>query len=215
MNDSVTVSAPLMPMVVGHLARLQTGLDFINTLDLWPVSHDHLDSPASALDWLVEHDLMHREARLHLLAQYEASPASGLEMLRRLRRVRQAMRGVLVAAATRRAPDPSDLADMNRALRTHYIYELVPATDGVSLDHRHQGDPVDGAIARLAEAIARELIQGDTTRLRICENPQCHWVFKDTSRTGKRKWCSMSSCGNRAKVARHRARRKTQSPSPL
>ena len=215
MNDSVTVSAPLMPMVVGHLARLQTGLDFINTLDLWPVSHDHLDSPASALDWLVEHDLMHREARLHLLAQYEASPASGLEMLRRLRRVRQAMRGVLVAAATRRAPDPSDLADMNRALRTHYIYELVPATDGVSLDHRHQGDPVDGAIARLAEALARELIQGDTTRLRICENPQCHWVFKDTSRTGKRKWCSMSSCGNRAKVARHRARRKTQSPSPL
>ncbi len=79
MNESVTVSAPLMPMVVGHLARLQTGLDFINTLDLWPVSHDHLDSPASALDWLVEHDLMHREARGHLLAQYDASPANGLE----------------------------------------------------------------------------------------------------------------------------------------
>jgi predicted RNA-binding Zn ribbon-like protein len=202
-------------MVVGHLARLQTGLDFINTLDLWPVSHDHLDAPTSALDWLVDHDLMHREARIHLLAQYEASPAGGVEMLTRLRRVRQAMRGVLEAAATRRAPDPSDLADMNRALRTHYIYELVPATDGLSLDHRHQGDPVDGAIARLAEALARELIQGDTTRLRICENPQCHWVFKDTSRTGKRKWCSMSSCGNRAKVARHRARQKTQSPSPL
>ncbi len=215
MDESVTVSAPLMPMVVGHLARLQTGLDFINTLDLWPVSHDHLDSPASALDWLVDHDLMHREARIHLLAQYDASPASGLEMLSRLRRVRQAMRGVLEAAATRRAPDPSDLADMNRALRTHYIYELVPATDGVSLDHRHQGDPVDGAIARLAEAIARELIQSDTTRLRICENPRCHWLFKDTSRTGKRKWCSMSSCGNRAKVARHRARQRTQSPSPL
>ena len=137
MNESVTNSAPLMPMVVGHLARLQTGLDFINTLDLWPVSHDHLDSPTAALDWLVEHDLMHREARVHLLAQYEASPASALEMLSRLRRVRQAMRGVLEAAATRRAPDPSNLADINRALRPHYIYELVPATDGVSLDHRH------------------------------------------------------------------------------
>jgi predicted RNA-binding Zn ribbon-like protein len=214
-NDSVTVSMPLMPMVVGHLARLQTGLDFVNTLDLWPVSHDHLDSPATALDWLVEHDLMHREARVHLLAQYEASPATGLEMLGRIRRVRQAMRGVLEAAAARRAPDATDLDEINRALRTHYIYELLPATDGVSLDHRHQGDPVDGAMARLAESIARELIQGDTSRLRICENPQCHWVFKDTSRTGKRKWCSMSSCGNRAKVARHRARLRTQSPSPL
>ncbi len=211
MNDSVTVSMPLMPMVVGHLARLQTGLDFVNTLDLWPVSHDHLDSPATALDWLVEHDLMHREARVHLLAQYEASAATGLEMLGRIRRVRQAMRGVLEAAAARRAPDATDLDEINRALRTHYIYELLPATDGVSLDHRHQGDPVDGAMARLAESIARELIQGDTSRLRICENPQCHWVFKDTSRTGKRKWCSMRSCGNRAKVARHRARRKAVS----
>ncbi len=211
MNDSVTLSQPLMPMVVGHLARLQTGLDFVNTLDLWPVSHDHLDSPTAALDWLVEHDLMHREARLHLLAQYQASPAAGLEMLGRTRRVRQAMRGVLESAAARRAPDATDLDEMNRALRTHYIYELLPATDGVSLDHRHQGDPVDGAMARLAESIARELIQGDTSRLRICENPQCKWVFKDTSRTGKRKWCSMRSCGNRAKVARHRARRKAVS----
>ena len=208
MNDSVTASAPLMPMVTGHLARLQTGLDFVNTLDLWPVPHDHLDSPTAALDWLVEHDLMHREARLHLVAQYSASPASGTETLARLRRVRQAMRGVLEAAAAHQAPQAADLDEINRALRTHYIYELVPAPDGVSLDHRHQGDPVDGAIARLSESIARELIQGDTSRLRICENQQCRWVFKDTSRTGKRKWCSMSSCGNRAKVARHRARRK-------
>ncbi len=184
MNDSVTGSAPLMPMVTGHLATLQTGLDFVNTLDLWPVPHDHLDSPPDALDWLVEHDLMHREARFHLLAQYGASPASGTETLARLRRVRQAMRGVLEAAAAHRAPEAADIGEINRALRTHYIYELVPAPDGVSLDHRHQGD------------------------LRICENSQCRWVFKDTSRTGRRKWCSMSSCGNRAKVARHRARRK-------
>lgn len=207
-NESVTSSGDLMPVAVGHIARLQTGLDFVNTLDQWPVPHDHLESPPAALDWLVEHDLLHREARTHLLAQFATSPASGSEILTKLRRVRQAMRGVLEAAAERRAPEAADLQELNRTLRTHYIYELVPAPDGVSLDHRHQGDPVDGALARLAESIARELIQGETSRLRVCENPQCRWVFKDTSRTGKRKWCSMRSCGNRAKVARHRARRK-------
>lgn len=202
-----------MPFAVGHIAPLQTGLDFINTLDLWPVPHDHLETPPAALDWLVEHDLLHRESRTHLLAQFAANPAAGSEILAKLRRVRQAMRGVMEATANNRAPEVADLDEMNRTLRTHYIYELVPARDGVSLDHRHQGDPVDGALARLAESIARELIQGDTSRLRICENDQCRWVFKDTSRTGKRKWCSMRSCGNRAKVARHRARRKLTAPS--
>ena len=204
-----------MPVVAGHLATLTTGLDFINTNDLWPSPHDHLDSPEAALNWLVDHDLLHREARTHLLVQYQSAPAVGAEMLARLRRVRQAMRGVLEATANQQVPQAADLEEMNRALRTHYIYELVPAPDGVSLDHRHQGDPVDGAMARLAESIARELITGDTSRLRVCENTQCRWVFKDTSRTGKRKWCSMRSCGNRAKVARHRARRKQALPSAL
>jgi len=31
-------------------------------------------------------------------------------------------------------------------------------------------------------------------------------VFYDISRTGRRRWCDMATCGNRAKAARHRAR---------
>jgi predicted RNA-binding Zn ribbon-like protein len=67
---------------------------------------------------------------------------------------------------------------------------------------------VEGALARLAETIARELTQGDAERLRICANDECRWVFFDTSAGGRRKWCDMSTCGNRAKVARHRARQR-------
>src|SRR2546429_7484289 len=101
-----------MPMVTGHLARLQTGLDFVNTLDLWPVPHDHLDSPTAALDWLLEHDLMHREARLHPVAQYSASPASGTQTLAPLPRPRQAMRRVLEAPAAPPAPKAADLDEI-------------------------------------------------------------------------------------------------------
>jgi predicted RNA-binding Zn ribbon-like protein len=39
-------------------------------------------------------------------------------------------------------------------------------------------------------------------RLRSC--PRCGWLFLDTSRGGKRRWCSMQVCGNREKVSRHR-----------
>ncbi|MGO9207446.1 MAG: CGNR zinc finger domain-containing protein [Candidatus Limnocylindrales bacterium] len=31
-------------------------------------------------------------------------------------------------------------------------------------------------------------------------------MFYDASPTGRRRWCDMASCGNRAKAARHRVR---------
>ena len=45
-------------------------------------------------------------------------------------------------------------------------------------------------------------------RLKRCEGSRCALLFVDTSRSGRRRWCSMERCGNRAKVAAHRRRRK-------
>lgn len=39
-------------------------------------------------------------------------------------------------------------------------------------------------------------------RIRACG--RCGWLFLDSSRGGRRRWCSMSTCGNREKASRHR-----------
>jgi predicted RNA-binding Zn ribbon-like protein len=85
----------------------------------------------------------------------------------------------------------------------------VAAADGITLGHRHVGDGLDDALATLIEPVVREIASGRRDRLRICANETCRWVFFDESRTGKRRWCDMSTCGNRAKAARHRARLRT------
>jgi len=194
----------------GHQVDVETGLDFVNTLELEKgIPVDHFDSVQTALRWLRDHELLHDEMLAAELRQAAADPSAGDRTLARIRRVRGAMRELADATVDRRTPDQRQLDEVNRALRSPYTYYLVPAPDGVSLDHKHIGDPVDGAMARLAESIARELSQGHPERLRICANDECRWVFNDTSRTGRRKWCDMSTCGNRAKVARHRARKKT------
>jgi len=193
----------------GHQAPLEVGLDFVNTLENEKTGTvEHLRSPTDAVLWLRSHDLLHQHMVDDLLARTSADPAAGEQLMRRVRRVRAALRELLDATVERRPPDPNALREVNRALRTQYVYELVPASDGISLDHRHEGDPVDGALARLSETIARELTQGDAERMRICANDECRWVFFDTSAGGRRKWCDMSVCGNRAKVARHRARQR-------
>lgn len=46
----------------------------------------------------------------------------------------------------------------------------------------------------------------DPERVRRCANPECTLHFHDTSKTGRRRWCSMASCGNRLKARRHQDR---------
>lgn len=48
------------------------------------------------------------------------------------------------------------------------------------------------------------------TRLRQCAGDNCHLVFVDTSRPGRRRWCSMNRCGNRSKVSSFRTRNREE-----
>ena len=55
----------------------------------------------------------------------------------------------------------------------------------------------------VAESAADLLCYADLTLVKKCENPVCVLFFYDTSKNHSRRWCSMSVCGNRMKVAAH------------
>ena len=63
--------------------------------------------------------------------------------------------------------------------------------------------------APLAHSAATLFADVDRNRVRKCA--QCVLHFRDTSKKGTRRWCSMQLCGNRLKVAAYAARRRTQS----
>jgi hypothetical protein len=47
------------------------------------------------------------------------------------------------------------------------------------------------------------LLDEHPARVRKCANPDCPFWFLDTTRSGTRRWCSMTVCGNRLKARRH------------
>lgn len=55
-----------------------------------------------------------------------------------------------------------------------------------------------------------DLLRERPDRIRGCANEDCVLYFYDTSRGGRRQWCSMSGCGNRVKARRHYARVRAQ-----
>ncbi|NAZ86017.1 hypothetical protein GTR00_07895 [Kineococcus sp. T90] len=64
-----------------------------------------------------------------------------------------------------------------------------------------------GALDAVVEAVAAGVGTGAWGRLKLCASPDCRWAFRDTSRNGGGRWCSMEVCGNRHKTRTYRQRR--------
>src|SRR4029079_9886306 len=190
-----------------HDVDLEDTFDFLNTDDTengFPV--DKLPTLDDALAWFVDRGVIQVEGANRVRAQMSSNdPLMALD-LARFHAVRSALREVAHSIAEERAPETGALETVNRALHARQGIELVPGPDGCYVDDRHVGDPVDDALARLADPLVMELTAGHPERIKVCASDTCEWIFYDASRTSRRRWCDMATCGNRAKAARHRAR---------
>jgi len=130
---------------------------------------------------------------------------AGGEDLRTARSLREALYRLARARLQGEALPPADLELVNRlAAEPEPVPQLTP--DGL----RWLGGGVRARLAAVARA-AVELLGGEMgDRIRECGGDGCGILFVDASRARDRRWCSMAVCGNRAKVAEFR-RRKRQS----
>ena len=209
MSPIPTPTAPHRPASGDHVhgdVPIETAFDFLNTLELDDGALvERLTSLEAAAAWLVGAHVVGDPGAITAIATSDTDREAALE---RLVTTRTALRDVAHAVAHQRAPSRQAIEEVNRALRSRERVELVAAEDGVRLGHSHVGDVIDDVLARLAEPIVREIGSGHDDRVRVCANDACRWIFYDESRSGRRRWCDMATCGNRAKARRHRERQK-------
>jgi predicted RNA-binding Zn ribbon-like protein len=93
-------------------------------------------------------------------------------------------------------------ADSGAALAGHHL-RLVPDAPGGLRIVAGSGRPWLDVIL---ETVAQSAARGDCQRVKLCTAPDWHWVFYDTSRSGRGRWCSMEVCGNRHKTRTYRER---------
>ena len=63
----------------------------------------------------------------------------------------------------------------------------------------------------IAKAMAELVCSEDFSDIKACKGHPCTLFFLDRTRARARRWCSMATCGNRAKQAGHRKRMRTRS----
>lgn len=144
-------------------------------------------------------DLDHWLLTAGLIDQHAAAATSG--QLVRAVEFRTAAWEVMTAKATAQPLPTAGLRVLNN---TAAAQSLVPELS--SSGHRRWRKPdVPAALSHLARQTI-DLVAADDGRLRQCAASDCPLLFVDTSRGGRRRWCSMQRCGNRHKVKDFRAR---------
>ena len=144
-----------------------------------------------------------------LLTLPQSDPRAAFAVLSRAVRLRDALRRAFGAMVRKERAVPEWVYPVNEVLRiTEGHDELVQNNGSWKLEFIAREGGLDWLLAAIARSAAEILVEGAGARVRICANPGCGLFFCDTSRTHRRRWCSMAICGNRHKVASF-ARRRT------
>jgi predicted RNA-binding Zn ribbon-like protein len=190
------------------------GLDFLNSVAT-PLDRpiDWLDDGDGLLKWLAQAGLVPADALDQLKAR--AMPGELDKVADQARALREWFRGFVRKYMGRPLPPKAlqELGPLNRLLERDEGFRRIARHrdgDGERLELRtmRRWRSPESVLLPIGEALARFVCEEDFAGVKACEGPTCTLVFADHTRGRARRWCSMAVCGNRAKQAAHRERRR-------
>ena len=205
---------PQAVFVADHLA-----LDFVNSRStpsgVWT---DWLRDGADLIAWLEQVGVIEAAIASDFRARFESRELDSVA--EQARWLREWLRTFVKEHAGRElgADAVAALAPLNRVLARDDSYRQIgagnPATQhgrglhGYRLRQQRvqRWTTPEQLLQPIAEAIADLVCSADFRRIRGCDGSDCALMFLDRTKAQTRRWCSMATCGNRAKVAAHRAR---------
>jgi predicted RNA-binding Zn ribbon-like protein len=206
-SPGASVAPRPAPFFVGD----QLALDFLNSIAApWGQAIEWLGNGADLVDWLERARAIDPEIAAHFRAEGDAFHALDA-VAEQARSLREWLRGFVDrhAGMPLSAKAIKELQPLNRLLARDEAYRLVEAAaGGLHWRQARRWTTPERLLQPIATAVGDLVCEADFRLIRTCEGPTCTLVFYDRTKAHARRWCSMAACGNRAKAAAHRARRR-------
>jgi len=190
--------------------RLSLCLDFANTCyGRGSTPTESLHGFSDLLLWCAEKVPLAKSVADELGSWSDGNAESGAQVFNRAIEIRESIYRIFGGFASERETPLADIENLNRAIAAAPLRSLIQrAEDGFAWSVPKEGGSHESLLAPVLWS-AGDLLTGKYLhRVRLCANHKCLWLFLDDSLSGRRRWCSMSACGNRAKTQRHYLRRK-------
>jgi predicted RNA-binding Zn ribbon-like protein len=190
------------------------GLDFLNSIAT-PVDTpvDWLDTGDGLLRWVKQAGLVPAKVLSELRSR--ALPGELESVAAQARGLREWFRAFVLEHKGRplASSDLGALEPLNRLLARDEAFRQIVAREpdrgrGLDLRAARRWRSAESLLLPIGEALAACVCEEDFSDVKACEGSSCTLLFADHTRGHARRWCSMAICGNRAKVAAHRERRK-------
>jgi predicted RNA-binding Zn ribbon-like protein len=181
-------------------------LDFVNTVT-WrgdPADPaERLTSYGELLIWAGHAGAVDAVTARRLAGEAERRPDAARAIVGRAVELREA----IARLVTGERGGVRDLAIVNAALAFAPARSTLRRRgDGYAWDGEQAGEILETPLYAVAWSAADLLTSERLADVRRCGDARCAWLFLDTSPAGRRRWCSMDECGNRAKARRHYVR---------
>jgi len=188
-----------------------SGLDFANTVNSRTAAHPEelLTDYARLLQWGEEAGVITKKTAERLSAAGQAAPGRAQASLRNALVLRDAIYDVFSAVAQRRSAPGAQLAVLNKAISEASKHrQIVYDNQQFSWEWISPDASFDSVLWPVARAAVDLLTSRELTYVRLCAAETCAWLFLDTTKNHRRRWCEMKTCGNRSKAQRYYRRQK-------
>ncbi len=194
--------ARIFELIGGHPT-----LDLVNTLD-WRFraagSEEFLATYKDLLDFAGQSQLIPSGQLRRLLRA--ADEAASRRVLASVKELREAAASVFYSMLDDASPATAATKALDRlfqAARDHQ--RLIWCHGRMVWDWAETDASPEMPLWLLSLNTARLMTSEDIELVRACGNPECRWLFLDTSKNHTRRWCDMRLCGNRMKARRFKA----------
>lgn len=189
-------------------------LDFVNTISSHFEEHpiEHLNTYADLVEWGRQRGVLSDDDVVTLTKHAEQHPEEADRALGQAVDIRRTLYGVFSSVSREKPVSKGNLYAFNS-----YLSDAMGHTEIV--EHGEHFDwgwkEAEGDLERMLWPVMRSaadlLTSAQIEMVRECGGDDCGWLFVDTSKNHSRRWCSMSDCGNRAKVKRFYRKQKAAS----